>query len=96
MWHPPTISKGVSSNYRAKKYIFDNLCNKIDNCIVPELEILNVNRLSNTKCIIVNVQPQYNGHNFCWRSKFSVTGIIAVMVSSFFLRESLQNRPICI
>ena len=37
---------------------------------VPELEILNVNCPSNTKRVIVNVQPHCNGH-FCWRQEFA-------------------------
>ena len=57
--------------------------------IVPELEILNVNRPNNTKCIIVNMQPQCNSHFFGsasllhLRPKFNVTRMnYCIMVSS--------------
>ena len=38
--------------------------------IVPELEIMTVIHSSNIKCIILNVQPQCNGH-FCWQGELA-------------------------
>ena len=47
------------------------LLHRLGSRVVPELEIMTViHPSSTTKCIIVNVQPQCNGH-FCWRRKLA-------------------------
>ena len=47
-----------------------DFCVLCDIKVVPELEILTVIHPSTTKSIIINVQPQYNGH-FCWLHEFA-------------------------